>query len=137
MRGITMAWAWIGILVVAGGAAHSCAAADAAVKLTGTFVWTNQAGQTHPISAVFTPSGEKKWTVVYTFDWGPKGAQNWKGTAEGDLKNGAIKGEGFHPDGRRKFTFSGNSKEGTITCTHNETTSGTPQATGTITLKKE
>jgi hypothetical protein len=134
MRGLVMAWALMGILYGAGG---RCLAADKDLKLSGTFVWANQPDQTHPISAVLTPNGDKKWTVVYTFNWGGKGAQNWKGTAEGDLQNGAIKGEGFHPDGRRKFTFTGTSKDGKLNCTHTEITSGTPQATGTMTLKKE
>ena len=131
MRKMTMAWAFLAVCYVTGGA--RCLAADA-VTMTGTFVWDNQPNQTHPITAVFTPNGDKKWTALFTFDWGQKGAQSWKGTAEGDLQNGAIKGEGFHPDGRRKFTYSGTAKDGKITCTHNEVTSGAPQATGTMTL---
>jgi len=136
MRKIAMSLA---VLVVAYGASicGHCLAADGDITLNGTFVWDKKAAKDHPIKAVFTPNGDKKWTVVYSFEWGPKGAQSWKGTAEGDLKNGEIKGEGLHPDGRRKFTFKGTAKDGKIDCTHNETTSGKPEATGTMTLKKD
>jgi len=110
--------------------------AESDVALNGTFVWSNKKGQEHNIKSVFTPAGDKKWTVEFTFNWG-KGPQTWKGTAEGDLKTGEVKGEGLHPDGMRKFTFSGAfTKEGALDCTHTEVTGGKSQATGTMTLKK-
>lgn len=132
MRRILMALAAMGIFYGAG----ACLAADGDVKLSGTFIRENQKA-THPIKAVFTPDGDKKWKVVFTFDWANKGEQVWKGTAEGDLANGEIKGEGTHPNGKRTFTFSGTAKDGKIDCKDNETTSGKPEATGTLTLKKD
>lgn len=133
MRKTFVAWSVLG-LFCAVALSGQCHAADDKVTLTGTFEWSHQAGS-HPITAVFTPNGDKKWNVVYNFDWGARGAQAWKGTAEGDLKTGTLKGEGLHPDGHRKFTFSGTIKDGKINCTHNEVTSGTAVATGTMTLK--
>ena len=112
-----------------------CLAAQGDVTLSGTFVWSNAKDKVTPIKAVFTPNGDKKWTVVYTFNW--SGAQSWKGTAEGDLSSGEVKGDATHSNGKRKFTFSGTAKNGQIDCTHNETTSGKPQPTGSMTVKKE
>ncbi len=136
MRKSFLAVTVFGCLLFAGACAAADAPAAGTVKMTGTFVWDHQPAQNHPLTAIFTPNGDKKWTAVFTFDWGPKGAQSWKGTAEGDLKTGEVKGEGFHPDGRRKFTYSGKFKDGKLVCSHNETTSGAPAATGTMTLSQ-
>jgi hypothetical protein len=136
MRKLAMTFAlFLGLASVAG-AGSRCLAADNDLKLSGSFVWEKKKGQNHNIKAVFTPDGDKKWKIVFTFDWG-KGPQTWNGSATGDLVNGDIKGEGLHPDGHRKFTFSGTAKDGKIDCTHNETTAGRAEATGTMTLKKD
>lgn len=134
MRGMVMALAVAGVLCVAG--SSKVQAADGDQNFAGTFVWNNQAGKTHPIKAVFTPTGDKKWNVVFTFTWGGRGDQTYKGTAEGTLKDGEIKGDVNSTDGRRKFDFKGTFKDGQFDCTHNEKTSGKPQATGTMTIKK-
>ena len=110
--------------------------AEGDVSLNGTFIWPTNKTKDFPIQSVFTPAGEKKWTVVFSFIW-DKGQQTWKGTAEGDLKTGEVKGEGFHPNGKRNFTFSGTfTKEGVLNCTHNEVIGGKLKATGTMILKK-
>jgi hypothetical protein len=144
MRKIPLALTLLGFLYVAG-TFERCLAEEKKdskdITMTGTFVWEKKKGQNHDIKAVFTPNGDKKWNVVYTFEWAmgknKGGEQSWKGTAEGDLLNGDIKGEGLHPNGQRKFTFTGTAKDGKIDATHMEITGGKNEATGSITLKKE
>ena len=109
-------------------------AADADVKLNGTFVWSNQKGKSHDVTGTFTPSGDKKWAAVFNFKWSGK-PQTWKGTAEGTLKDGEIKGDIKSEDGKRNFNFTGNFKDGKFECTHNELSRGKPQPTGTMTLQ--
>src|ERR1041384_3118053 len=127
MRKIPLALTLLGLVYVAGSFSHCLAEDKKDITMTGTFVWDKKKGQNHDIKAVFTPNGDKKWNVVFTFQWAmgknkhkDGGEQSWKGTAEGDLVNGDIKGEGLHPNGVRKFTFTGTSKDGKIDATHTE-----------------
>lgn len=134
MRGTLMALAVLAVLCVAGSGRAQAAEGDQTFE--GKFVWNNQAGKEHPVKAVFTPNGDKKWKVVFTFNWG-KGPQTWNGTAEGTLKDGELKGDVTNGNpGQRKFDFKGTFKDGQFDCTHNEDTSGKPVATGTMTIKK-
>src|SRR3990170_7294186 len=115
MRGLTLALVVLGCTAAC--VSGPCLAAQGDVTLSGTFVWSNAKDKVTPIKAVFTPNGDKKWTVVYTFNWSK--AQTWKGTAEGDLANGAVKGDGQEPDGKKRtFLFKGTAKDGKIDCTH-------------------
>lgn len=135
MRGMVMAMLVLGVLCGADAlAAAQPGAGD--LKFAGTFVWNNKKDKSHPINAVFTPNGEKKWNVVFTFNWG-KGPQTWKGTAEGTLKDGEIKGDVKSGDEKRNFNFTGAEKNGAFECTHNELKGGKPLATGSMTIKKE
>jgi hypothetical protein len=132
MRRIIMATIVFGMVCAAG----SAMAAEGDQKFAGTFVWSNGRGKANPITAVFTPNGDKKWNAVFTFTWG-KNEQVWKGTVEGTLKDGEIKGEVKNGDEKRKFNFTGAAKDGQFECTHNEMTSGRPVATGTMVIKKQ
>lgn len=129
MRGMLLALLVVGLGYGCFGQAQ---AADTKEEtLNGTFAWTRENGKTHPIKAVFTPNGDKKWNVTFTFNWG-KGEQIWKGTAEGALDNGEMKGDAKTPDGKRNFSFVGSFKEGKLDFTHKEGKNDT----GTMTLKK-
>lgn len=115
MRRTAKMWVVLGLMGGIGVCGRGLAAAGE-VKLSGTFAY----GGDHPIKAVLTPAGANKWTAVWTFDWnrhGLKGEQTWKGTAEGNLLNGPVKGVCKEPTGRRRtFTFSGTSTNGQMDC---------------------
>ncbi|MCZ7646080.1 MAG: hypothetical protein M5U26_12465 [Planctomycetota bacterium] len=135
MRGTLLTLAVLGIAYGLCGSG-ACRAADGDVTCKGTFSWSNEKNQKHDIKGVFTPNGDKKWNVVWTFTW-KGGAQTWKGTAEGDLTNGEVKGEGLHPNGKRTFSFVGAAKDGNMEIKHTETTGGRPKDTGVMVIKKE
>lgn len=111
-------------------------AADGDVTVTGSFVWSAQKDKTHDIMGVFTPVGENKWSVVWSFKW-DKGVQVWKGTAEGNLQDGELKGEALHPNGKRTFTFTTTAKDGQYSGKHTESTGGRSKDIGTIVLKRQ
>ena len=100
----------------------------------GTFVWSHQKGKTHTVKAVFTKGDAKnKFNVKFYFNWG-KDQRVYSGTAEGDLKDGSLKGTVKADNQDRTFTFDGACKAAVFSGTHKETTRGT-QDTGTITWK--
>lgn len=109
--------------------------ADKEVKLTGKFIWNAQKGQQHDLLAVMTPADKAdEFTVVWTFKWSGK-EQVWKGTFTGNPRKGAVSGTGQTPDGKRKFTFTGKSVGGVMTCLTFEIIKGKETATGDMMLK--
>ena len=46
------------------------------------------------------------------------------GIVKGNLQNGPVTGTGDMADGRRRFSFAGTAKDGTITFEHYEVTHG-------------
>ena len=133
MRGTALALVVLGTYGMCAGHGH---AAEGDVTLNGSFVniQDEKKGTVHPVKAVFTPAGEKKWTVVFTFTWYKRGAQTFKGTAEGSLQDGEVKGV---VQEKRTYAFSGTAKNGQLECKHDMTENGKTSATGTMTLKKE
>jgi hypothetical protein len=99
------------------------------VTLEGQFDWNGK--NRSPLSAVLTPSGEGKWTAVFSFNWRGRG-HRWQGTFSGDPKNGEV--SGTSGSGNRSWVFRGRSEKGVITCRHFETTRGNEQPTGSFTL---
>lgn len=91
------------------------------VVLEGSFNWTKQGEKTHPLKATFTSTGKDKWDVVFSFKWKNK-PQNWKGTAEGDLNGGALKGTAETNGGKRTWEYSGKASDGVLKCNHTQLT---------------
>ena len=124
-----------GALVGGSGWAEDKAAANA-VTMSGTFVWNGKKGKKHELKAVFTPAGQNKWTVAFTAKWG-KGYPKYTGTAEGDLRNGKVTGEAQNAKKKRKWTFTGAGKDGTLTCSHAEIKGKNQKQSGSFTIKAD
>ena len=101
--------------------------------LKGSF--TNQK-KTYPLKGEFVKTADGKWTTTFYFTFGKRGKQVFKGTAEGSLEKGKLKGEVVE---RRKFVFEGEWKDGKFTGKTAEYFKGKdkPSPTGTIELKVE
>lgn len=103
------------------------------LTLTGTFDWSNQANQKHPLTAVLTPDGAGKWKAVFIANWNGK-PQTFTGTVTGKLdSNGDFKGEATGA-GKRTWVFRGQATKTELAAKHYETTGGKEQATGHLTL---
>ncbi len=107
-------------------------AAENSLTLTGSF--TNQ-GKKYDIKGVFTPDGAGQWKTVWTFTFGRRGPQVFKGTAEGNLQKGTLKGV---VNERRKFVFEGTWTGTKFTGKTAEyfKPDGKPSPTGTIELSR-
>ena len=100
--------------------------------LTGKYLWT-QTGEAGDLEAVFTPAGENKWNVDFRF--AHSGDDHvYSGSAEGNLKDGALSGRVTNEAGKREFTFEMKFEEGRFTGTHAEVTGGNEKKTGTLNL---
>ena len=124
-------------LVCLGGNVHAAdekpGAKATTVTLTGTYNWGKKAKQ--PLKGVFTPDGENKWKVVWTFKHKNK-PHTYTGTVEGNLQNGPIKGESVNEGGKRKWKFEGAAKNGVIDCNHVELKGKREKKTGQFSIKK-
>ena len=107
-------------------------AAENSITLEGPS--TNR-GKKYDLKGVFTPKGGGKWEAVFYFTYGRRGAQVFKGSAEGSLQKGALKGTVVE---RRTFVFSGTWKGQRFSGTTAEyfKPGGKPSATGTIELSR-
>ena len=87
--------------------------------LQGTFMAPQHQDGPRPVRAVFTSTGqERHWEVVFHFQF--NGAQHaFRGTAEGSLTEGGLRGTIRSYRGRA-FTFSGNLEGGVFRGTHAE-----------------
>ena len=100
--------------------------------LTGKYHWS-QTGEAGDLEAVFTPAGENKWNVDFRFAHGGDD-HVYSGSAEGNLKDGALSGRVTNEAGKREFTFEMKFEEGRFTGTHAEVTGGNEKKTGTLNL---
>ncbi len=100
--------------------------------LTGEFRW-EEMGRSGDLRTVFTPTGEGTWDVVFYFRFHGE-SHVYRGTAEGSLSRGALRGTVLDEDRERTFTFEGAFKNGEFAGTHSEVFSGGAEKTGTLTL---
>ncbi|MDX1503692.1 MAG: hypothetical protein R3325_15140 [Thermoanaerobaculia bacterium] len=85
------------------------------------------------LRAVFTPTGEAEWSVVFYFRFG--GADHtYEGVAAGSLTDGELSGRARNENGSRLFTFRGPVAEGEFRGTHFEVIRGEERKTGTLHL---
>lgn len=111
--------------------AATAPAAD--LTLTGTFDWSNQPNQKHPLTATFTPDGPAKWKVVFHCAWNGKPV-TFAGNVTGKLDGpGDFKGEATGA-GKRTWVFRGQGSRTELSARHFETTNGKEQSTGHLTL---
>jgi hypothetical protein len=99
--------------------------------LTGEYHWN--AGTSGDLEAVFTPTGDGTWDVSFHFRFRGR-AHTYTGTAQGSLSQGELKGKVKNENKARTFTFSGKMEDGSFRGSHAETTGGSPDRTGTMTL---
>jgi hypothetical protein len=106
--------------------------------LQGTFTAPQHQDGPRPVRAVFTATEqERHWEVVFHFQF--NGAQHaFRGTAEGSLEDGALRGT-IRSYRSRTFIFSGNLSRGVFHGTHAEVSrsgsrTGGPD-TGILTLR--
>lgn len=107
-----------------------------AVTLEGSYVWKKQPNKPGNIKAIFTPTAPKQWQVTFLFSFRGENLA-YSGTAEGDLKNGALKGEVQNDGKNRTFNFTGESKDGQFAGTHSEQRDGGNKKTGSINLSRQ
>ena len=108
--------------------------ADAAEQrtLTGRFMSGYQNGE-KPVKAVFLPLEDGSWNVEFYFKF--NGHDHiYRGTAEGSLSEGALKGKVVNESRQRTFVFLGEFKAGKFTGRHAEIKRRGERQTGTITL---
>jgi hypothetical protein len=103
--------------------------------LTGTFKWNGAQDRQHRVTVVLTPAGGSNWIAHYTAYW-DRSTISYQGILTGDLENGEVTGTAASVDGKRTWQLTGKAVSGVIEAQHWEITSGTPQLTGTLTLKR-
>lgn len=132
MKNYVRLTALLAVLILAGGFA---AMASEDVTMQGGYVWQREDGAKEgELTAVFTPNGEGKWNVAFSFDW-DDGPHTYTGSCEGSL-SGALSGD-IAADGGRKmnFRFAGAFAEGKFTGTHSFVNEdGSTKDSGTLTL---
>ena len=106
------------------------------ITMEGGYVWQRRdGGIPGDLKAVFTPSGEGSWDVVFYFEWEGEDRE-WKGTASGSLTDGSLEGEAVEErDRKRTFKFSGEVTEGHFVGDHGAMRDGELQKRGTLELK--
>jgi hypothetical protein len=103
-------------------------------ELRGEWVWND--GARGELTAHFTPVEANRWNVDFRFRFDGE-PHVYSGTAEGNLKDGMLRGTVKNESGRRTFTFDGEFREnGEFRGKHAETTSGRRHETGTLTLRR-
>lgn len=115
-------------------------AADAVESQTlqGEFVWERQDGTVAgPLTAVFEPTAQGAWDVSFHFTFEGKD-HIYKGTAEGSLSEGELKGKVMSDgDEPRPYTFSGTfAKDGSFAGVHHYMGGEEARKTGSLTLAR-
>ncbi len=106
------------------------------VTLNGKFVWVRDDGTSEgDLKAVFTPTGENRWDVAFHFEW-EDGPHVYAGTAEGNLRDGKLRGEVLNDSEERPstFRFEGAFENGVFSGKHAYLDEGEPKEMGTLTL---
>jgi len=113
------------------GTVHS----EGQVTLTGEFFWKHM-NHTGDLDTVFTRTGDGAWSVEFRFVW--EGERHvYRGTAEGSLTDGELRGNVVRDNHGRPqtFFFAGRFERGRFTGTHTALqASGGTHPTGTLTL---
>ncbi len=105
------------------------------VTLTGEFLWKHM-NHTGDLDAVFTRTGDRAWAVEFRFVWEGE-LHVYRGTAEGSLTDGELRGNVVrdNPERPQTFFFAGRFERGRFTGTHTALqASGGTHPTGTLTL---
>ena len=107
-------------------------AAETSRTLTGEYVSSFESGR-QPLRAVFTPTGEDQWNVIFYFKFHGK-KHEYEGTAEGTLDGGELSGTVQNENKRRTFTFQCRFRDGEFRGTHAEIKRTGERRTGSLTL---
>lgn len=108
------------------------------IRLEGDYVWHRENGNLDgTLEAVFTPAGENRWDVAFHFKFENK-PHVWLGTAQGDLRSGALSGEVVSDDDEEaQFRFEGTFENGKFKGTHGQVSrNGSLRDTGTLILAR-
>jgi hypothetical protein len=119
------------LLPVKDGAVHS----GDEVTLTGEFLWKHM-NHTGDLDAVFTKTSDGAWGVEFRFVWEGE-LHVYRGTAEGGLTDGELRGNVVtdNPERPQTFFFAGRFERGRFTGTHAALqASGGTHPTGTLSL---
>lgn len=108
---------------------------SAKVTMTGQYEWTQNKGKPGGIRAEFAQVKEGEWDVAFFFRFNGEN-HVYRGTAMGNLTDGALQGEVQNEKKNRTWRFRGQVRGGHFQGTHVEINRrGREQATGTIELK--
>ena len=105
------------------------------VALTGEFLWKHM-NHTGDLEAVFTKTCDREWGVEFRFVWEGE-LHVFRGTAEGSLTDGELRGNVVteNPQRPQTFFFAGRFERGRFAGTHKALqASGGTHPTGTLTL---
>ena len=85
---------------------------------------------------MFTPTGKDMWDVTFNFMW-EGNPRTWKGTAQGSLTDGSLKGEVLtdEPENPNTFRFDGAFENGTFQGKHGVVKKGELKDRGTLTMR--
>ena len=122
--------AWILLLLLAFG---SLPALARPTTLAGDYRWGN--GSAQPLEASFTAAGGKSsWYVSFYFRHAGQ-PHTYRGTAEGSLTEGVLRGVVKTEDQSRTFSFECTYDHGTFRGSHYEVSGNRKSKTGTLSLK--
>lgn len=130
--GVTACFALAALAVVATTTASTTDDSRATQQvLDGEFVWTGY--DSGPLEATFEPTGENQWKVAFRFRWNGE-PKVYRGTAEGSLTDGPLRGTVQNETQRRSWNFEGTTTDGVFEGTHEEIKRSRAVRTGTLTL---
>lgn len=101
--------------------------------LTGSFMSGFQ-DRVKPLRAVFTPAGDADWSVAFYFEFNGR-KHVYRGTAQGTLGEGELRGRVQNETRQRTFTFEGRFENGVFEGTHAEVGRRGERETGTLSLR--
>ncbi|MEM8933059.1 MAG: hypothetical protein AAGE94_17870 [Acidobacteriota bacterium] len=119
MKTLTTLLLILGLLIAPCAMAGDEAASADAQTLEGEYIWKRQDKDiSGALKAVFEPTGESTWNVAFYFQFEDED-HIYKGTAEGSLTDGELKGDVMTDgDEPRPFYFSGEFVDGNFNGTH-------------------
>ena len=105
------------------------------VTLKGTYIWNNNPSNPGDLHAEFTPTEAGKWDVAFHFQFNGR-PNTYKGTAEGSLENGSLRGRVQNENKSRTFSFEGKIDHGRFSGAHSEHERDGETKTGTLELSR-
>ncbi|MEM7051583.1 MAG: hypothetical protein AAF604_18085 [Acidobacteriota bacterium] len=129
----TSSFRWFAVALLLLACAWSAPATEKTV-LTGEYFWEGD-GSRGPLEVTFESTSENTWDVAFRFRFNGK-RHTYRGTAEGSLTEGDLRGQVRTENKRRTFTFEGSFENGAFAGTHGEVRRSGERTLGTLTMQR-